>query len=201
MNANDRTDLYIKLKSIVRTSGYADIDRYKGWSKGTASIRYKNIGGIERFFVDELGFEAREALKRVAEDKDVLFKINEIDRLFRNQFTSNTDRKSGFGTFESFYTWYSGQERGCFYCGISQDKVTELFEVGKLKSKKFNATLHIERFFPELPYGPENCCLACSLCNNAKSDLISASNFKEYVAPGIEKFYQDLYAEKIENSL
>ena len=200
MNTNDKTQLYIKLKSIVRISGYGNIDTYKDFQKGTGEKIYKRSGGIEQFFIDELNLNNKNDLEIFTNNPKVTDKINQINILFTNQFSSNKARRTGFGTFEKFYTWYLKQGNTCHYCEIEQKKLSELFESTKITSTKFNATLHIERIIPKKPYSPNNCYLACSLCNNAKSDLISEKNFKLYFAPGIKKFYKDLYAGKIVNN-
>ncbi|WP_258554252.1 hypothetical protein [Helicobacter cinaedi] len=41
--------------------------------------------------------------------------------------------------------------------------------------------------------------MACVLCNNAKSDMINAENFKEYFGEAIGKFVADLYKGVITN--
>ena len=45
-------------------------------------------------------------------------------------------------------------------------------------------------------YTKENCALACYICNNAKSDFLSAYDFKP-IAEGINKFWND-YLKKLD---
>ncbi|MDR2051909.1 MAG: hypothetical protein LBP80_00700 [Treponema sp.] len=33
--------------------------------------------------------------------------------------------------FEAFYKWYMQQEQKCCYCGITEQKITRLFEITK----------------------------------------------------------------------
>ena len=68
-----------------------------------------------------------------------------------------------------------------------------MFAKELLDSKKFNSTPHIERKDSNAGYNVDNCVLACSLCNNAKSDMMNAENFKTYFGKAIGKFVADLY--------
>lgn len=127
-------------------------------------------------------------------------KYQRIEKLFKNQYTSNKSRKEGFGSFKTFYNWYKEQGNRCYYCETDAKTLKELFDNRQLNSGKFNDTLHIERLEPKEPYSPNNCKLACSLCNNAKSDLISNENFKKYFSIGMKAFLSDLHGNKIENN-
>lgn len=125
--------------------------------------------------------------------------LDEIDKLFKNQYSSNPARQKGFKTFEIFYEWYLKEKNCCYYCGISATNLKSLFDSKKIDSTKFNATLHIERLNPKEDYSPGNCRLACSLCNNAKSDLISKENYIRYFGEAMKNFLNDLSIGKIEN--
>ena len=112
------------------------------------------------------------------------------------------EREKGFGDIVSFYKWYKKEEKKgkkCGYCGVSSNTLKNLFDTGKLDSKKFTETLHIERKNPNKEYSTENCMFACSLCNNAKSDLISEDNYRDYFSTSMSKFLEDLNDDKIEN--
>lgn len=120
----------------------------------------------------------------------------------RKRFTSSDEkRKKGFGSFEAFYKWYAVQGNKCYYCHSTQKELDRLFDDELVSSKKFGATLHIERKHPDKGYAPQNCVLACSLCNNAKSDMISAENFEGYFGEPIRKFISDLLNDKITNQI
>jgi len=109
------------------------------------------------------------------------------------------ERKKGFGNIFSFYKWYKSQEKKCGYCDTTAETLHLLFKEEELTSKKFTETLHIERKNPQEAYSSENCMFACSLCNNAKSDLISEENYRRYFAPSMGKFLEDLSKNKIKN--
>ena len=120
----------------------------------------------------------------------------------RKRFTGSDDkRKKGFGDFEAFYKWYVAQGDKCYYCGTTQKELDRLFDDELVSSSKFGATLHIERKRAKKPYDIDNCVLACSLCNNAKSDMINAENFKGYFGEPIRKFISDLLSGKITNQI
>lgn len=99
------------------------------------------------------------------------------------------------------WQWYLSQGENCYYCGISQKELKELFEKGKISSEKnsFNATLHIERKFPKEGYTENNSTLVCCLCNNAKSDMINETNYKTYFGEAMGKFLKDLAGDIIDN--
>ena len=50
---------------------------------------------------------------------------------------------------------------------------------------------------PENKYSKDNCRLACYICNNAKSDFLSAESF-EPIARGINKFWSNYLNKNVE---
>jgi hypothetical protein len=79
-------------------------------------------------------------------------------------------------------------QMSCSYCGISIDQINELGRSGLLhnkRSEKRGYTLEIDRKVPNLEYTPNNCCMSCYWCNNAKTDEFSYDEFKNSIAPGI----------------
>lgn len=106
-----------------------------------------------------------------------------------NEYNSG---KFGFGTFQNFYKWYKKEPQECCYCHIKQDELDELWDKELISSKKFSKALHIERLDANKPYCKDNCRLACAVCNNAKSDMISEQDFRECFVEGIKKFYNFL---------
>ena len=179
------------------------------------SAEYSKKGGIVEWLADEIfgkndnaKFDKLQKLK----DNEILQKeIEKIDKIFSHQYSSNAERKKGFGSFKEFYyCLFMDGEPKCFYCDITQTELNDLFDIDEkldekerqIKSKKFGATLHIEKLDPDKPYCKDNCRLACAVCNNAKSDLISEDDFKECFAEAVKKFYSILKArlEKAKNS-
>lgn len=103
------------------------------------------------------------------------------------------DRKKGFGGKDNFIKWFFTQKQECHYCQISQTDLITLF-TDKIKSKKlaFSAILQIDKKDSNKGYNKDNCVLACCLCNNAKSDMISYDDFKNIIAPAMTKYYEYL---------
>lgn len=97
----------------------------------------------------------------------------------------------GFRSFKRFYEWYESTPKKCCYCGISEGDLKKLFKESNdeserntkpLYSKKcgFTSALQVEKLNPNKPYNESNCKLACAFCNNAKSDMVNADNFKKF---------------------
>ncbi|MCL2484990.1 MAG: hypothetical protein FWF32_02915 [Endomicrobia bacterium] len=115
-------------------------------------------------------------------------------------------RKKGFGDFKNFLNWYFSQykkQQGkCYYCGMEEKDLKDLLEGNKknsFKSKKFTSGgLQIERKVApdeyhensDNGYTIENCVLACALCNNAKSDLISSDDFMKFFAKPMQDYLE-----------
>lgn len=160
---------------------------------------------IEQKFVEAYSFDDSRLYDEIAKKLNItrlevseLYKRtkNECDSIQRikNRYNSIKHRgKNDFSDFRSFYIWFNKQKKQhgdfqCFYCGTKEESLKKLFEKKALDSKKFNGTLHIERLNSDKPYNEKNCVLACSICNNAKSDFISCKEFKAYFAQSVKSF-------------
>ncbi|EAK5889852.1 hypothetical protein [Campylobacter lari] len=119
-----------------------------------------------------------------------------------NSLKKRNNIKEPFNGIDNFISWYKKQEKECYYRKIAQSDLANLFKNKLITSKKpsFNSSLQIERLDPDKGYNEENCVLACCICNNAKSDMISAENFKKYFKTPIESFYKDLLENKTTNN-
>ena len=118
--------------------------------------------------------------------------------------------KNGFNDFVNFYRWYKNQsqkqingEKICHYCGTTESNLKRLFKINDddknkpLYSKKpsFTATLQVDRKNSNGGYNGDNCVLACSFCNNAKSDMVKCKDlefFEEHFKAFVQKFYTHL---------
>ena len=113
------------------------------------------------------------------------------------------EKIKSFKSLVEFCEWYFSKGQKCYYCGITQDKLDKLFDGSKgrakIPAKKHTARLQIERKDPDAGYNAKNCELACSLCNNAKSDMISAENYKKFFGEKMGEFLESLYEGKIKN--
>jgi len=73
---------------------------------------------------------------------------------------------------------YERDGRKCYYCRIKEEDFIRIwgkFYGGKTRGKR----LEVDRRDNEKCYTLENCVLACSICNNAKSDKFTDKEFKE----------------------
>ena len=195
---------YIELVALDRVySSYDNVAQAIGRAKEVDSIRkeYSKKGGIQECIADEI-FGADdsgkfEKLSKIANDTKINKIIERIDAIFDNQFSGNSKRKEGFENFKAFYRHLFGNgfapdKAKCHYCGITQEEITAIFKNGSIKSKKFSSTMNIERLNSNEGYTQKNTVLACPLCNNAKSDMISAKDFKKYFKEAMSNFLHDL---------
>ncbi|EAL5741226.1 hypothetical protein DR740_07440 [Campylobacter lari] len=185
----------------------------------------KAINELKNFDEKEAKSELKKKHKLL---KDyIVFKLNELygefdnekyDKLYqkmqeiendcnlRSKYNSLKNRnniKEPFNGIDKFISWYKKQEKECYYCKIAQSDLDKLFGNNKpINSKKraFNGKLQIERLNPDKGYNEENCVLACCICNNAKSDMISASDFEKYFSNSVKNFYKDLLENKTTNN-
>ncbi|HEC1747153.1 TPA: hypothetical protein R1699_001539 [Campylobacter lari] len=132
--------------------------------------------------------------------KDENEKFGAIDKIVEEKFK---DMKNFAMWYEKAYLKIESKSKlKCHYCGIDEEKLKNLFENKLITSKKpsFNSSLQIERLNPDKGYNEENCVLACCICNNTKSDMISASNFENYFSNSVKNFYKDLLENKTTNN-
>ena len=94
-----------------------------------------------------------------------------------------------------FFEWYDKQERKCAYCGIEEWKLEKLFGNGILSTKRGRGRkLELERRDANTnKYSPENCVLACYLCNNHKSDLITEADHLKYFSKPIREYFEEKF--------
>jgi len=173
MNQQEKQDKFIEIYCIKRLNCWEAIAEEEKSDIETMKKTYKKI---DNYLSEKCGSSPQE-IKEFYK----LPLLDEINTVF-TKFTS--DRKTGFKTFENFYLWFSNQPKNCHYCKTSEVDLIKLFNnVFKPKKEAWkNGTLQIEKKEPDKGYIPENCVLACVLCNNAKSDLITDKDFEVYFA-------------------
>lgn len=102
-----------------------------------------------------------------------------------------------------FCEWYLKQPKKCTYCGIEEEKLQIIFDVenGILHTKRNRGrVLELERKNAKNnEYSPENCAMACYLCNNHKSDLISEKDHLKYFAKDIYNYLNNKYNEFVKD--
>lgn len=102
-----------------------------------------------------------------------------------------SERQKGFGSKRAFYDWYLTQPKQCHYCESREEDLLKMFQQKIFDPKKTawkNGTLQIEKKDPSLGYNPDNCVLTCVHCNNAKSDIISYDDWKEFFNAPMKQF-------------
>ena len=119
-----------------------------------------------------------------------------------NQLFNARKGKKEFSEFENngrryFVEWFLSHEKSCFYCGIEEYKLEVIFgEKGIQTKRNRGKKLELERKDAKTnQYAPNNCVLACYVCNNHKSDLISEKDHKRYFADAIYSYLNDIYKE------
>ena len=137
----------------------------------------------------------RDKYKITVEEYEKIVDANLDIQNIKNKFSK--ERKEGFKNIINFYKWYKKQPQECCYCGTTQEELNKIFSNKKIESKKFTETLHIERYDSNKLYSEDNCGLACSLCNNAKSDMISKDDFKTHFKDAFKAYLKDKYSEAI----
>ena len=138
--------------------------------------------------------------KAVEQAKNCIQAIRDRFNTKRNSQKKKENPVDVFGDdFESVFAWCCEKTsengiRRCCYCGIDENTLKGTFENGVVISKKpsFSGELQIERKDPNGDYCHDNCEFACVICNNAKSDMISAEDFTTYFVPGIKEYWEHI---------
>ena len=183
---NELEERYLELYSFQKINDMKKVAKKKNISIDKAKEMYTSYTD---YLAEEL-FVNVETIKKL--NQKLHKEISKIQKIYE-RFDEN--RQVGFDkNFNKFYNWYITQKKKqnncCYYCKISENGLKELFDKGILKSKKFTATFHIERLDSEKNYIADNMVFACSLCNNAKSDMISENDFKDYFANPMYQYLQ-----------
>jgi len=118
---------------------------------------------------------------------------------------ATADRIKGFDGRDEFLNWYNSQDKKCCYCGVEESDLIKYFDKEINEQYKWarprGKFLEVERVITapesENKYSKENCRLACYICNNAKSDFLSAESF-EPIARGVNKFWNNYLNKNVE---
>ena len=132
--------------------------------------------------------------------KDCIQAIYERFNTKRNSQKEKEHPVDVFGDdFEAFFAWWCDKTpedgiRRCCYCEVDEKALKDAFDLKSISSKKrsFSGELQIERKGPNKDYIDDNCEFACVICNNAKSDMISAEDFTKFFVPGIKKYWEHI---------
>lgn len=191
---------YLKKKYPDKKFSEPDLEflaRYSVKKEGCESEILKKIGhkGKVQDYYDEK--------KAVEQAKNCIQAIRDRFNTKRNSQKKKENPVDVFGDdFESFFDWWCKKTpengtRQCCYCGIDENTLKDAFKNGLVISKKpsFSGELQIERKNPDGDYRDGNCEFACVICNNAKSDMISADNFTKFFVPGIKEYWKHIEEE------
>lgn len=129
--------------------------------------------------------------------------IQNIHKRFNTKRDSQKEKENPvdvFGDdFESFFAWWCEKTpedgiRKCWYCEVDEKASKDAFDLKIISSKKrsFSGELQIERKNPNRDYSADNCEFACVICNNAKSDMISERDFRDFFVPGIKEYWEHI---------
>lgn len=171
---------------------------------------WKKVEEEERGTTDLSAKEAKEKFKNIANYIGYKIKIsdkeaNELSRKLSYEIKNiqaiykiySKNRANGFNDFKFFYNWYNKQDRKCYYCGIDEHKVADLFEKKILKSKRRRGDrLEIDKKDPNGLYSEENCVLSCYFCNNDKSDIFDDIEYVKFFQ-NRKKYLEDLLVHKV----
>lgn len=169
--------------------------------------------GCESKILKDLGLICgKETVKSYYDEKKAVEQAkNCIQAIYERFSTKRNDQKKKenpvdvFGDdFEAFFAWWCKKTpedgiRKCCYCEVDEDTVRAAFakdEKGECvissKKRSFSGELQIERKDPDGDYCADNCEFACVICNNAKSDMISESEFRDFFVPGIKEYWEHI---------
>ncbi len=201
---------YIKYKFLYGNAvEYKDIAKYENECENVIKAKYKNNGNLDGWLAEKIyGENTKENRERL--NKDISPEFRKQVQEIKNRF-GRDEIKKGFGSdFKKFYKWFveqlDSQDGKCYYCETSKDDLEKLFR-SKGESKEvqenkvlystkpaFSSSFHIDRKAPKGDYGDnKNCVLACTFCNNAKSDMVKdAEVFKNSFGKAIREFYKKL---------
>ncbi len=121
----------------------------------------------------------------------------ELIKIFKQKKYKKEEKKNGKivitqgfekATEDKFLKWFetSNFEKGCHYCGTSNDKSFKLYQLQRT-GKRHDATrggkrskrLELDRKDPSLPYDNlKNVVWCCYWCNNAKSNFFAEKEFE-----------------------
>lgn len=179
--------------------------RYSVKKEGCESEILKELGLISGKGTVQGYYAEHESVKNA---KDCIQAIYERFNTKRNSQKEKEHPVDVFGDdFEAFFAWWcektpEGGIRKYCYCEVDEDTVRAAFAkdekdkcVISSKKRSFSGELQIERKNPNEDYSADNCEFACVICNNAKSDMISADNFTKFFVPGIKKYWKHIEEE------
>ena len=179
-------DKYFDLCYSKRIHEFSKIDQLKEWESGKAKSTFKTL---DEFYSRELNISN-------AELAELRTEFAEFNKLYTRYF--NEQRHELFNDPTKLLKWYNDQKESCNYCGVTQEDLLKIVgnRDGNLtlnnKTKRSKGTLEIEKLNPSEGYTFNNSVLACPFCNNAKSNLISENDWREFFKPAMQQYHKKL---------
>ena len=150
----------------------------------------------------------KEEFERLAKEKIHDLRGLSLDDVLKVRANYNkTKHAPGFEDANTIALWYIDQfrtqEGTCCYCKSHIADIKLLIEKGLIKARQVRGTglrgprFEIERLDSVTNlYEPANCMLACYYCNNDKSNVYEAEDYKKHLAPA-KKHYIDYLIQKL----
>ncbi|MGB7401238.1 MAG: hypothetical protein WA916_01570 [Arcobacter sp.] len=183
-----RREIDIKKERLIKMKLIGSLDNYKILNK-EPEFKNKTIAEIKqrgntikKIIIKHLNLTESEFNEFENENQDIQYVKSRWSK----------DKEKGFKTITKFYKWYIVQPKTCCYCGVPENLLKNYFSKPNLSKRKRGKRLEIERILTHDDnnvYSESNCSLACYVCNNAKSDLITYKDFK-HIALGIHNFWK-----------
>ena len=146
----------------------------------------KDLDKLEQSFIDTIYIQCKtfaEAEQLLGVDRTKIRQLNKDLEPHWRPITKIRDKwklKKIGGNFWDFCNWYKTSEQRCHYCGITQEQLDQLHNLG-LNNKRTTRgrTLEIERKIADESYSNIlNLTYSCYWCNNAKTDTFTEEEFK-----------------------
>ncbi len=207
-------EIYFNLRYIERITDYSRLSQHENKMNNTvlSEMEFRNKykqDGIDGYYLEKINSltNASFDLTVLLEVKSYFVKYAELESKYNNE-----KRKKLFKNPEKIVKWFEEQNNMCGYCGVTQDELNEIVvkRNGNLtlnqKTKRKNGILEIEQKTPvneteKKAYSDfNNLILACPLCNNAKSNLIDESSWREIFVEPMRGYYEKLLRRKLKNS-
>ena len=200
MKTKELVEKYLKKKYPDKKFSEPDLEflaRYSVKKEGCESKILKDLGLIRGKETVQSYYDEHETVEKA---KDCIQAIHDRFNTKRDSQKKKENPVDVFGDdFESFFAWWCDKTpedgiRKCCYCEVHEDTPRKAFDLKIISSKKrsFSGELQIERKNPNGNYCAGNCEFACVICNNAKSDMISEGDFKDFFVPGIKEYWEHI---------
>ena len=141
--------------------------------------------------------------KKMAPEKKVFFEFHNhtlgddlvgFYKVVKEQYNAQTKEN-----LKSKLKWLKGdnnlQDKCCYYCGISEQILTKLYNVKEFRTKRNRgAWFELDRKDSKGEnnvYSKDNMVWCCYFCNNHKSDVVSSKDMRKYFGESMYNYLSD----------